>query len=185
MDEDVDGGADGLGDLLRRIGAGDVELEGLPADLIHHRGQGLTGLGHVDADDLGAVAGEVAGDGRADPPGGSRDDCAASGQGAGGAGGHECLEVEAIAGVGGHREELPGHIGGLAREQEPQGRGHRGGGEVDAVEEDAVGRRPGTHLVGQGAGEAGDALSGGGLLGALVAGARCGRDRDHSTGRDQ
>src|SRR5699024_5074578 len=107
VDEDVDGGADGLGDLLRRIVAGGVELEGLPADLIHHRGQSLTGLGHVDADDLGAVAGEVAGDGRADPPGGSRDHCAASGQGPGGTGGHECLEVEAIAGVGGHGEELP------------------------------------------------------------------------------
>ena len=185
MDEDVDGSSECLGDLIRGIGCGDVELQRLAADPVHHLGQRLTGLRHVHADDIGAVAGEVLRDRGSDSAGGAGDHGGASGQRAGVAGGHEFVQAQSLPGVRGHREELAGDIGGFAGEQEPQGRSHRGCGEVDAVEEDSVGGGAGAHLVGDRPSEAGDALSSGGLLGCLVLRIGCRRNGDHSAAGGQ
>ncbi len=136
-----------LGDPLRRVLGGDVEAERLAVDRAGHRAQVVGGLRDVEADDLGAVAGEGVGDRGADP--------------ARGAGDQRHLAVERALPVdlrrrrdaGADPDDLAGDVGRAGREQEAQGRvelvlGARG--DVDELR----GRAAAADLLGQRAGEA-------------------------------
>ena len=65
--------ADAVGDPRRRVLGGDVEVDRLPAELVGEPAEILGGGRDVEADDVGAVAGEDLGDRRADPARGAGD----------------------------------------------------------------------------------------------------------------
>ena len=125
---------DVLGDPLRRVLGGDVECELVAVELAHHGLQLAGGLGHVDAEDGGAVAVQHPGDLLADAAARAGDDGDLAGQWPG--------PVRDVLGDGGGAvrpdpDHLAGDVGGLRRQQERQRRGER-----------AVGRRHDVHELG-------------------------------------
>src|SRR5207248_2447721 len=61
------------GEFRGCVGSGEVELERAAVYVVRDRGQRVPGGGHVEADDVGAVPGQEAGDGRPDAPRGAGD----------------------------------------------------------------------------------------------------------------
>ena len=109
-----------FGDAVHRVGGGDVQGQRGAADLGRGLGEGLGGVGHVDGDDLGAVAGEHLGDRGADPAGGAGDqgDLAVE----------RAVPVRRRGGVGrADVEHLTVDVGRLRRQQETQRRLQSGG----------------------------------------------------------
>ena len=147
MDDHVDAAGEALGDLLRRLGGGDVERERLAAQLADHPAQLLLGLRHVEADDARAVACERRGDRRADPPRGARDERDPAGERA------LPVELRNRRDAGADLDDLAGDVGRARREQEAQRRGELvlgADGDVHELHRHAAG----AHLLAERAGEA-------------------------------
>jgi hypothetical protein len=74
VDEDVDAVGEALGDPLRRLRRGDVELDRVAVDLGGDGAELLARLRDVEADDARPVAGQGPGDRGADPSRGAGDE---------------------------------------------------------------------------------------------------------------
>jgi hypothetical protein len=151
--------------VLEDAGAGvlgrDVELQRGAADGVGRPGEPLAGRRDVDAHDRRAVARERAGDRRADPARGARDDRDLALE--------RALRHEVdVRGRGvrrTHRQQLPVDERGPRRQEEPQrGEGRRRVGRGAVGQHDPVPRGARTQLLGERAQEPVDAVPGRGEL---------------------